>query len=172
MRNIEIIEGDITAADVDAIVNAANPMMLGGDGVDGAIHRAAGPKLLEECQKVAAVNKVRCPVGEARITLAGDLPSKYVIHAVGPKYHREANPGDLLARAYINSLALGLEYQCESIAFPAISCGAYGYPVREAAEIAIKICQDVKFNAIEVFFYLYGQKNYDIWQSVLDSKNT
>ncbi len=172
MNNIEIIEGDITDANVDAIVNAANPMMLGGGGVDGAIHKAAGSKLLEECRKVKAVKKIRCPVGQARITFAGNLPSKYVIHTVGPKYHREENPRKLLAAAYTNSLALALENGCESIAFPAISCGSYGYPVREAADVAIQVCKDRKFKNIDVFFYLYGQKNYDIWQSVFDSKNT
>jgi O-acetyl-ADP-ribose deacetylase len=172
MNNIDIIEGDITCANVDAIVNAANPMMLGGGGVDGAIHKAAGPKLLEECLKVKAVRKIRCPVGEARITLAGNLPSKYVIHTVGPKYHREENPGKLLTASYTNSLALALENGCKSIAFPAISCGSYGYPVREAANIAIQVCTESKFEDIDVFFYLYGQKNYAIWQSVFDSKNT
>jgi O-acetyl-ADP-ribose deacetylase (regulator of RNase III) len=171
MKNVEIIEGDITAANVDAIVNAANPIMLGGGGVDGAIHKAAGAKLLEECQKITIVKKVRCPVGEARITLAGDLPSKYVIHTVGPKYHREENPKQLLAAAYNNSLKLALENGCQSIAFPAISCGSYGYPVREAAAVAIDVCNDKNFSDIDVFFYLYGQKNYDIWQSVLDSKS-
>ena len=171
MKNIEIIEGDITTANVDAIVNAANPMMLGGGGVDGAIHKSAGPKLLEECRKVKAVKKVRCPVGEARITLAGELPSKYVIHAVGPKYHREKNPKAVLASAYFNSLELALGKGCESIAFPAISCGSYGYPVREAADVALQVCKDSKFKDIDMFFYLYGQKNYDIWQSVLESKN-
>jgi O-acetyl-ADP-ribose deacetylase (regulator of RNase III) len=172
MKNVEIIEGDITDANVDAIVNAANPLMLGGGGVDGAIHKAAGAKLLEECRKVKAVKKVRCPVGEARITLAGDLPSKYVIHTVGPKYHREENPRALLAAAYTNSLELALENGCESIAFPAISCGSYGYPVREAADVALQVCKDSKFKDIDVYFYLYGQKNYAIWQSVFDSKNT
>lgn len=171
MKNIEIVEGDITAANVDAIVNAANPVMLGGGGVDGAIHKAAGPKLLEECLKITAVRKVRCPVGEARITLAGDLPSKYVIHTVGPIYRREENPSELLAAAYMSSLKLGLDNGCQSIAFPAISCGSYGYPIRDAAGVAIDACRAVNFNDIEVFFYLYGQKNYDIWQSVLDSKS-
>ena len=172
MKNIEIIEGDITDANVDAIVNAANPMMLGGGGVDGAIHKAAGPKLLEECRKVKAVKKIRCPIGKARITLAGDLPSKYVIHAVGPRYHREQNPRELLTAAYFNSLVLALENDCESIAFPAISCGSYGYPVREAANVALQVCTDSKFKDIDVLFYLYGQKNHDIWQSVFDSRNT
>ncbi|MBL4672185.1 MAG: O-acetyl-ADP-ribose deacetylase [Arenicella sp.] len=170
MSDIQIIEGDITAANVDAIVNAANQLMLGGGGVDGAIHKAAGPELLIECQKVTAVRKVRCPTGEARITLAGNLPSKYVIHTVGPRYHREANPKKLLTAAYINSLELALENGCASIAFPAISCGSYGYPVREAAKIAIQVCTDDRFNKIEIFFYLYGQKNYAIWQSALDSE--
>lgn len=172
MNNIEIIEGDITVATVDAIVNAANPLLLGGGGVDGAIHKAAGSKLLEECQKIKVVYKVRCPVGEARITLAGNLSSKYVIHTVGPRYHREENPSALLAAAYTNSLELALENGCKSIAFPAISCGAYGYPIREAAEVAIQVCMNSKLKDIEVFFYLYGQKNYHIWQSVLDSKST
>lgn len=171
MNNVEIIEGDITIANVDVIVNAANPMMLGGGGVDGAIHKAAGPELLEECQKVKAVKNIRCPVGEARITSAGDLPAKYVIHTVGPIYHRAANPSRLLAAAYTNSLELALENGCESIAFPAISCGSYGYPVREAAGVAIQVCKGRRFNDIDILFYLRGQKNYDIWQSVLDSRN-
>lgn len=170
MKNIEIVEGDITDANVDVIVNAANPIMLGGGGVDGAIHKAAGPKLLEECRKIKAVNNVRCPVGEARITLAGDLPSKYVIHTVGPVYRREKHPKSLLESAYYNSLELAMEKECKSIAFPAISCGAYGYPVRDAAEISIEVCSDSKFEDIDVIFYLYGQKMYGIWQSVLDSK--
>ncbi|MFT5135068.1 MAG: O-acetyl-ADP-ribose deacetylase (regulator of RNase III) [Arenicella sp.] len=171
MKNVEIIEGDITSANVDAIVNAANPIMLGGGGVDGAIHKAAGPLLLEECRKVKAVKNIRCPVGEARITLAGNLPSKYVIHTVGPRYHREEPPRALLTAAYINSLELALENGCESIAFPAISCGAYGYPVREAAGVAMLVCEYSKYKDIDVLFYLYGQKNYAIWQSVFDSRN-
>ncbi|MFT4629704.1 MAG: O-acetyl-ADP-ribose deacetylase (regulator of RNase III) [Arenicella sp.] len=172
MKNIEIIEGDITTANVDVIVNAANAIMLGGGGVDGAIHEAAGPQLLEECRKVKAVKNIRCPVGEARITLAGNLPSKYVIHTVGPRYHREEQPRALLTAAYINSLELALENGCESIAFPAISCGAYGYPIRDAAGVAMQACGASKYSDIDVFFYLYGQKNYAIWQSVFDSKNT
>ena len=171
MKNIEIIKGDITAATVDAIVNAANPMMLGGGGVDGAIHKAAGPKLLEECRKIRPVKKIRCPVGEARITLAGDLPSKYVIHTVGPRFHREENPSSLLAAAYTSSLGLALENNCKSIAFPAISCGSYGYPVREAADVALHVCRGSTFKHIDVFFYLYSQKNYAIWESALNRSN-
>jgi O-acetyl-ADP-ribose deacetylase (regulator of RNase III) len=172
MSNIQIIDGDITAATVDAIVNAANPMLLGGGGVDGAIHKSAGPKLLEECLKIKAVRKIRCPVGEARITLAGDLHSKYVIHAVGPKYHREEKPEELLAAAYTSALTLALDNDCKSIAFPAISCGSYGYPVRDAAKVALQVCGDRRFKEIDMYFYLYGQKNYGIWQSALDSSNS
>jgi len=170
MNNIEIIEGDITCANVDVIVNAANPIMLGGGGVDGAIHLAAGDKLLEECRKIKAVNEIRCPVGDARITLAGDLQSKYVIHTVGPVFRREKNPEKLLKSAYYTSLKLALENDCKSIAFPAISCGAYGYPLREAAEISIDVCSDSRFKDITIYFYLHGQKMHDIWQSVLCSK--
>ncbi|CAH0992367.1 O-acetyl-ADP-ribose deacetylase [Sinobacterium norvegicum] len=171
MPNLHIIEGDITLATVDAIVNAADPMLLGGGGVDGAIHQAAGPTLLSECLKIKAVRKIRCPVGEARITAAGNLASRYVIHTVGPKYHREEQPQKLLAAAYRQSLSLALENNCQSIAFPAISCGAYGYPIREAAEVAIQTCLADEFKNIDILFYLYGQKNYSIWQSVLDKKN-
>ena len=99
MDNIKAQKGDITTANVDAIVNAANPMMLGGGGVDGAIHKAAGPALLEECRKVKSVNGIRCPFGEARITKAGNLPAKFVIHAVGPRYHHEKEPAQLLTSA-------------------------------------------------------------------------
>ena len=107
-NTIKIIQGDITQASVDAIVNAANPQMLGGGGVDGAIHRAAGPKLLGECEKVKVENGVRCPTGEARITQAGDLKAKYVIHTVGPRYGIDKNPEDLLAFAYQNCLKLAI----------------------------------------------------------------
>jgi len=169
MTSIVIVEGDITDASADAIVNAANPLMLGGGGVDGAIHKAAGPTLLEECKKIKAVNKERCPVGKARITSAGNLHSKYVIHTVGPIFHRESDPAKLLAAAYRNSLVLALENGCNSIAFPAISCGSYGYPIREAAEVAIKVCLDRQFQGIDIYFYLYGQKMYGIWQSVLSA---
>ena len=172
MKNINIIEGDITTAKVDAIVNAANPGMLGGGGVDGAIHQAAGPKLLEECRKVKAVNGIRCPVGEARITMAGDLPSKYVIHTVGPIYTQEKDPKTLLKAAYYNSLKLAANNGCESIAFPAISCGVYGYQYRDAAHISIQVCGASEFKDINVFFYLHGLKMYEIWQSTLSSKNT
>ena len=137
---IRIVQGDITTLAVDAIVNAANQRMLGGGGVDGAIHRAAGPELYEACLKVPEVRPgVRCLTGEARITPGFRLPAKFVVHTVGPVYRdgRHGEPG-LLAACYRNSLALAAENDCRSIAFPCISTGVYGYPIEDAAEIAIR----------------------------------
>lgn len=166
MNNIVIKKGDITKSEDDAIVNAANPKTLGGGGVDGAIHRAAGPKLLEECQKVKAINGVRCPFGEARITLSGNLKSKYVIHTVGPIYNRTPEPKKVLKSAYENSCNLALENNCRSIAFPGISCGAYGYPHKEAAEIAIATCTDKKYSELMICFYIFESDLYDVFKEV------
>src|SRR5262245_5694199 len=140
MGRITVFRGDITTVAADAIVNAANELMLGGGGVDGAIHAAAGPELLEACRNVPLVRaRVRCPTGEARITPAFRLPATYVIHTVGPIWRGgRSGEAELLSACYANSLALATEYQLRSIAFPAISCGAFGYPLEDACSIAVE----------------------------------
>jgi O-acetyl-ADP-ribose deacetylase (regulator of RNase III) len=133
MSRISVQQADITTLAVDAIVNAANQSLLGGGGVDGAIHRAAGPELLAECRTLGG-----CPTGEARITRGYRLPARHVIHAVGPRYRDgRHNEADLLASCYRNSLKLAIAHGVKTIAFPAISCGIYGYPIPEAARIAV-----------------------------------
>jgi len=140
MQKIDVIHADITTLALDAIVNAANERMLGGGGVDGAIHRAAGPELLHACRAVPEVAPgVRCPTGEARITPGFRLNARHVIHAVGPVWRGGAEgEARLLAGAYRSSLNLAREHGLRSIAFPAISCGAYGYPVARAASVAVR----------------------------------
>ena len=137
---IDVIRADITTLEVDAIVNAANERMLGGGGVDGAIHRAAGPELLVACRLTPEVRAgVRCPTGEARITPGFRLPARYVIHTVGPVWRGGAHgEPELLASCYRRSLELARGEALRAIAFPAISCGVYGYPIDDAAEIAVQ----------------------------------
>lgn len=136
---VEIVRTDITTMEVDAIVNAANETLLGGGGVDGAIHRAAGPGLLEECRRIPEVRPgIRCPTGEARITRGHDLPARFVVHTTGPIWRGgDREEPELLASCYRSSLRLAVANGVRSIAFPAISCGAYGYPLGKACAIAI-----------------------------------
>ncbi|KAL6649881.1 hypothetical protein ACP70R_014105 [Stipagrostis hirtigluma subsp. patula] len=165
---LKLHKGDITLWSVDgatdAIVNAANQRMLGGGGVDGAIHRAAGPELLEACRKVPEVKPgVRCPTGEARITPAFKLPVSKVIHTVGPIYDMDKQPEVLLKNAYENSLKLAKENGIQYIAFPAISCGVYRYPPKEASKIAISTAQQFAEDVKEVHFVLFLDELYNVW---------
>lgn len=158
MERLKVVQADITTLKVDAIVNAANSTLLGGGGVDGAIHRAAGSQLREECKTLGG-----CLVGEAKITKGYNLPAGHVIHTVGPVYLLDPNPETLLADAYLNCLSVAAAHKFRCIAFPSISTGAFGYPIREATQIAIKTIRG-HLNAHSypnaVFLIAYADEDY------------
>ena len=163
---IEIVHGDITKLEVEAIVNAANTSLLGGGGVDGAIHRAAGPKLLVECKTLGG-----CKTGEAKITKGYNLPAKFVIHTVGPVWKGGDNKEDeLLACCYKNSLQIAIKFGIKSIAFPSISTGVYSFPLERAAKIAIKVVREFleRDHSIEkVVFVCFGEDIFEIYERVI-----
>lgn len=172
MNRIIVEKGDITKIEVDAIVNAANTSLLGGGGVDGAIHRAGGSEILEDCRKIIA-KQGGCKVGEAVITTAGKLPSKFVIHTVGPVWNGgNKKENEKLENCYLNSLKLAIENNCKTIAFPSISTGIYKFPKDKAAKIAIKTIKDFleNENTIEkVILVSFDDENFNILKNELES---
>lgn len=173
--SIEIVIADITQLNVGAIVNAANPSLLGGGGVDGAIHRAAGPELMEACRALPQVRLgVRCPTGEARITPGFKLPARYIIHTVGPVWHggTQDEPA-LLASCYRQSMALAMAHGVDSIAFPAISCGVYGYPPELAAPVALHSLRDAHATEtpLRILLCCFNETMAAIWQAALNDSD-
>jgi O-acetyl-ADP-ribose deacetylase (regulator of RNase III) len=165
MGRVEIIRGDITKIQADAIVNAANEALLPGGGVSGAIHRAAGPELAEACKAVAP-----CPTGEARITPGFRLPAKWVIHTVGPIWQGGTqNEPHLLESTYRSSLALAKQYRLRTVAFPSISTGIYGYPLEKAAPIALKVLLDEAPNFDALYLVAFDEKTYEAYQKAYKS---
>ena len=166
---LSLIKGDITNEEIDAIVNAANSRLAGGGGVDGAIHRAGGPKIMDECRKIGG-----CPTGSAVITTGGNLKAKYVIHTVGPVYRDGKNrEAELLSSAYRKSLELAASKEIKSIAFPSISTGAYGYPINEASEIALNtVIEFIKTTVVPLQimrFVLFSDKDLKVYEETLRS---
>jgi O-acetyl-ADP-ribose deacetylase (regulator of RNase III) len=168
MPRITLVQGDITAEAVDAIVNAANSSLMGGGGVDGAIHRAGGPAILEECRRLRADRfPDGLPVGEAVATTAGRLPAKWVIHTVGPVYNASEDRSDALRSCHRESLRVADKLGARTIAFPAISTGVYGYPVEKAAPVAIAAARSAPAGIEEVRFVLFGHAAYDAFARAL-----
>ena len=162
---IKVIRADITTLSCDAIVNAANETLLGGGGVDGAIHRAAGPELLGACRKIGG-----CPTGEARITPAFKLPAKWVIHTVGPVWHGGAcGEATLLASCYRNSLELALQHDARTIAFPGISTGVYGYPKEQACRIALSVMREYEDRFDEIICCCFSDEDKRIYERILSA---
>jgi len=165
MPEIVLVEGDLTTQEVDAIVNAANSTLLGGGGVDGAIHRAGGPSILAECREIRRTTfPDGLPTGRAVATGGGNLPARWVIHTVGPIYAPSADPAGELASCHTESLRVADELGARTVAFPAISTGASGYPVREAASVAIEAVRGAETEVEEVRFVLFGREAFEAFE--------
>lgn len=168
MARITLVQGDIIAQEVDAIVNAANSSLMGGGGVDGAIHRRGGPAILEECKRIREeLYPDGLPTGEAVATTAGDLPARWVIHTVGPVYEKSEDRSGLLASCHTRSLRVGDELGARTVAFPAISTGVYGYPVEEAAPVAVRAVREADTAVEEVRFVLFDEGSYRAFERAL-----
>jgi O-acetyl-ADP-ribose deacetylase (regulator of RNase III) len=166
--NIEVLQGDITKQTVDAIVNAANGSLMGGGGVDGAIHRAGGPAILEECKRIRANQYPDgLPTGKAVATTAGDLPARWVIHTVGPVYAKSEDRSALLTSCHVESLRVADELGARRVAFPAISTGVYGYPLEEAAPLALAAVREADTRVQEVRFVLFDERALKAFQAAL-----
>jgi O-acetyl-ADP-ribose deacetylase len=160
--NVEAVQGDITEQAVDAIVNAANSTLLGGGGVDGAIHRRGGPAIVEECRRIRAERYPDgLPTGQAVATTAGALPAEWVVHTVGPVYAAVERPAELLASCHVESLRVADELGAKTVAFPAISTGVYGYPLEEAAPVAVNAVRTADTRVELVRFVLFGEDAYE-----------
>ncbi|MFF7450356.1 MULTISPECIES: O-acetyl-ADP-ribose deacetylase [unclassified Streptomyces] len=169
MTTLTLVQGDITRESVDAIVNAANSSLLGGGGVDGAIHRRGGPAILEDCRRLRASHYGKgLPTGRAVATTAGDLDARWVIHTVGPVFSPDEDRSELLASCYRESLRVADELGAGTVAFPAISTGVYGWPMRDAARIAVATVRAAKTDVEEVRFVLFDERSYDTFASETD----
>jgi O-acetyl-ADP-ribose deacetylase len=170
---VTLVQGDITAQEVDAVVNAANSSLLGGGGVDGAIHRRGGPVILEECRRIRAERYPDgLPTGQAVATTAGDLPARWVIHTVGPVYAKREDRSGLLASCHVVSLRVADELGARTVAFPAISTGVYGYPVEEAAPVAVHAVLDSETEIAEVRFVLFDEATHGAFLEALGDAPT
>jgi O-acetyl-ADP-ribose deacetylase len=172
MPQITLLQGDITEQDVDAVVNAANSSLMGGGGVDGAIHRRGGPAILEECKRIRAERfPDGLPTGQAVSTTAGNLPARWVIHTVGPVYAKSEDRSDLLASCHVESLRVADELGARTVAFPAISTGVYGYPVEEAAPVAVEAVRSADTRVEEVRFVLFDQATHEAFSRAVGASD-
>jgi O-acetyl-ADP-ribose deacetylase (regulator of RNase III) len=170
MPRVTLVQGDITEQDVDAVVNAANSSLMGGGGVDGAIHRRGGPEILEECKRIRGERYPDgLPTGQAVATTAGKLPARWVIHTVGPVYSKREDRSGLLASCHTESLGIADQLGARTVAFPAISTGVYGYPLQEAAPVAVRTVLEEETHVEEVRFVLFDSQTHEAFRRALEA---